>query len=177
VAQDALLACIVHVVLGRRCDLTFRVVAHRAILPTIQLVRDLGRQVDQEGGRLGKAGWRVSDVTLARQVVLRRFMAVAADEFGHLLSGVAALAGRGGVGSPQRDGVLFGWQAGIAERVTLHTFLHYLATHLLENHYDDRCNASARSVQELLGHREVETAMVYTHVPNRGGLAVGSPLD
>jgi hypothetical protein len=80
-AQDVLLARIVHVVLGRRCDLTLRVVAHHAILPTLQLVRDLGRQVDQEGGRLGKAGWRVAGVTLAGQVVLRRFMAVAADEY------------------------------------------------------------------------------------------------
>lgn len=60
VAQDALLARIVHVVLGRRCDLTLRVVAHHAILPTLQLVRDLGRKVDQEGGRLGRAGWRVA---------------------------------------------------------------------------------------------------------------------
>jgi len=164
------------VVLGRRCDLTLRVVAHHAILPTLQLVRDLGRQVDQEGGRLCKADWRVAGATLARQVVLRRFMAVAADEFGHLLSGVAALAGRGGVGSLQRDGVPFGWQAGIAKRVTPHTFRHSFATHLLENYHDGGCNASARTVQELLGHKDVKTTMVYTHVLNRGGLAVRSLL-
>jgi integrase len=93
------------------------------------------------------------------------------QHFGHLLSGVAALAGRGGVGSLQRDGVLFGWQAGIAKRVTPHTFRHSFATHLLENHYH------IRTVQELLGHKDVKTTMVYNHVLNRGGLAVRSPLD
>jgi len=68
-------------------------------------------------------------------------------------------------------------KAGIAKRVTPHTLRHSFATHLLENHYDDRCNASARTVQELLGHKDVKTTMVYTHVLNRGGLAVRSPLD
>ena len=68
-------------------------------------------------------------------------------------------------------------KAGIAKRVTPHTFRHSFATHLLENHYDDGCNASARAVQELLGHKDVRTTMVYTHVLNRGGLAVRSPLD
>ncbi len=62
-------------------------------------------------------------------------------------------------------------QAGIAKRVSAHTFRHSFATHLLEDGYD------IRTVQELLGHKDVKTTMIYTHVLNRGGLAVRSPLD
>ena len=67
--------------------------------------------------------------------------------------------------------VRFGWQAGIAKRVTPHTFRHSFATHLLENHYD------IGTVQELLGHKDVRTTMIYTHVIQRGAMAVRSPLD
>jgi integron integrase len=61
--------------------------------------------------------------------------------------------------------------AGLTKRVTCHTFRHSFATHLLESGYD------IRTVQELLGHADVTTTMVYTHVLNRGGLGVKSPMD
>ncbi|MBT3390371.1 MAG: integron integrase [Chloroflexi bacterium] len=62
--------------------------------------------------------------------------------------------------------------AGVVQRVTPHVFRHCFATHLLEDGYD------IRTVQELLGHKDVKTTMVYTHVMRPGGVAgVVSPLD
>jgi integron integrase len=61
--------------------------------------------------------------------------------------------------------------AKIDKRVSCHTFRHSFATQLLQNHYD------IRTVQELLGHKDVKTTMIYTHVLNKGGRGVLSPLD
>ena len=89
--------------------------------------------------------------------------------------------------TPGHDGRLYRWHtsestlqkavkdaaraAGIDKRVGCHTLRHSFATHLLQNGYD------IRTVQELMGHKDVRTTQIYTHVLNRGGLAVRSPLD
>lgn len=71
----------------------------------------------------------------------------------------------------QRAIIVAAKEAGLTKHVTPHTLRHCFATHLLENGYD------IRTVQELLGHKDVKTTMIYTHVMQKGPLGVRSPLD
>lgn len=71
----------------------------------------------------------------------------------------------------QRAVALAARAIGLTKRVTCHTFRHSFATHLLESGYD------IRTIQDLMGHADLNTTMIYTHVVNRGGRGVRSPAD
>lgn len=73
--------------------------------------------------------------------------------------------------APQRAVKNAAHRAHILKRVTTHTFRHSFATHLLEG------GTSIRTLQELLGHRDLKTTMIYTHVASSGPLGVISPAD
>ena len=61
--------------------------------------------------------------------------------------------------------------SGVAKRVTSHTLRHSFATHVLQH------GADIRTIQDLLGHKDVSTTMIYTHVIQKGGMGMRSPLD
>lgn len=82
------------------------------------------------------------------------------------LNEIAVRDGKGG-----KDGRCAAHDGGLTKPVTVHTFRHSFATHLLDGSYD------IRTVQELLGHAEVSTTMIYTHVLNKGGRGVVSPIN
>ena len=85
------------------------------------------------------------------------------------LASLLAVASEGGIsGAPS---ALMGWVIGISKPAICHTFHYSFATHLLEQ------GADIRAIQELLGHSDVKTTMVYTHVLNRGPSGVRSPAD
>jgi len=99
-------------------------------------------------------------------------MAVCVPGGPHLLRSAIRLPSRYHVheSSIQRAVTEAARRSGLTKRATCHTFRHSFATHLLEAGYD------VRTVQELLGHSDVTTTMVYTHVLNRG-LGLRSPID